>query len=153
MGILRETFRNMVVLLVLTICMTGSIENEKKKKKKRSILITKTRRDQMLSSYTASTVLDVLNKTVFIHHRLQAHTTAVGILHMYQMWYQAGLYRRILHLSMLHFLKIIFSVVNSLCYEKSRTVNFVIVSQYREKGIKLNYKMTYQICLTGTNSL
>lgn len=107
----------------------------------------------MLPSYTASTVSGVLNKTVFIHHHVQVHTTTVGILHMHQMWYQAGLYRRIFHLSMLHFLKIIFSVVNSLCYEESRTVNFVIVLQYREKGIKLKYKMIYQICLTGTNSL
>ena len=84
-----------------------------------------------------STVSDVHNKTEFIYHHVQVYTTAVGTLLMHQMQYQAGLYRRIFHLSMQSFLKTIFSVVNRLSYKENRTVNLVIVPQYRGKRNKI----------------
>lgn len=150
-GILREIFRNMMVTVTtgtkgLTISMTKRTHTHTHKK----TVLSQELEDAFC--YRASTV-SAVHKTEFIHYHVQVHTAVLGTLHMHQMWYQAGLYRRIFHLSMLHFLKTIFSVVNSLCCKESRTVNFVIVWQYREKGIKLKYKMTYQICLTGTNSL
>lgn len=149
-GILKEIFRNMMVTVTtgkkgLIICMTGST-------KKKSSPITRTRRDQTLS-VTQLALFQMYTRRQSSYITMFKRTPLVWALCICTRCGIKLVYIEDFHLSMLLFLKTILSVVNSLCYKESRTVNFIIVSQYREKGIKLKYKMTYQICLTGTNSL
>lgn len=123
-----------------------------RKHKKKSSPITRTRRDQTLS-VTQLALFQMYTRRQSSYITMFKRTPLVWALCICTRCGIKLVYIEDFHLSMLLFLKTILSVVNSLCYKESRTVNFIIVSQYREKGIKLKYKMTYQICLTGTNSL
>lgn len=92
-----------------------------------------------------------VHKTELTPHHVQAHATTMGTTYAPDVSSRWSVQNN--HLSMLHFLKPTFRVINSFAYKESKTIDFVTVSQIREKGIKLKSKMTNQICLTSTNSL